>query len=69
MLGLSAQLKSGNYAFKSGITPYEVLQKIARGDVTLKRLSTGAQDSVPRHDVASRIRAVTREPSADRYSQ
>jgi UPF0755 protein len=32
-LGLSAQLKSGNYAFKSGITPYEVLQKIARGDV------------------------------------
>ncbi|WP_250534012.1 endolytic transglycosylase MltG [Caballeronia sp. AZ10_KS36] len=33
VLGLSAQLKSGNYAFKSGITPYEVLQKIARGDV------------------------------------
>ncbi|KIG11409.1 endolytic transglycosylase MltG [Caballeronia concitans] len=32
-LGLSAQLKSGNYAFKSGVTPYEVLQKIARGDV------------------------------------
>ena len=32
-LGLSAQLKSGNYAFKTGITPYEVLQKIARGDV------------------------------------
>ncbi|SPB16382.1 aminodeoxychorismate lyase [Caballeronia novacaledonica] len=33
VLGLSAQLKSGNYAFKSGITPYEVLEKIARGDV------------------------------------
>src|SRR5471032_2750913 len=32
-LGLSAQLKSGNYAFKAGITPYEMLQKIARGDV------------------------------------
>jgi UPF0755 protein len=32
-LGLSAQLKSGNYAFKTGITPYEMLQKIARGDV------------------------------------
>lgn len=32
-LGLSAQLKSGNYAFKSGVTPYEVLEKIARGDV------------------------------------
>jgi len=32
-LGLSAQLKSGNYAFRSGVTPYEVLQKIARGDV------------------------------------
>ncbi|MDR5831204.1 endolytic transglycosylase MltG [Caballeronia sp. LP006] len=33
VLGLSSQLKSGNYAFKSGVTPYEVLQKIARGDV------------------------------------
>ncbi|SAL44885.1 aminodeoxychorismate lyase [Caballeronia humi] len=32
-LGLASQLKSGNYEFKSGITPYEVLQKIARGDV------------------------------------
>ena len=32
-LGLSSQLKSGNYAFKEGITPYEMLQKIARGDV------------------------------------
>src|ERR1700712_4191061 len=33
VLGLSSQLKSGNYAFKEGITPYEMLQKIARGDV------------------------------------
>ncbi|CAG4892426.1 Endolytic murein transglycosylase [Paraburkholderia saeva] len=32
-LGLQSQLKSGNYAFKAGITPYDVLQKIARGDV------------------------------------
>jgi UPF0755 protein len=33
VLGLSSQLKSGNYAFKAGITPYDMLQKIARGDV------------------------------------
>lgn len=33
MLGLSSQLKSGNYAFSTGVTPYGVLQKIARGDV------------------------------------
>lgn len=32
-LGLASQLKSGNYEFKSGVTPYDVLQKIARGDV------------------------------------
>ena len=25
VLGLSSQLKSGNYAFKEGITPYEML--------------------------------------------
>jgi len=31
--------------------------EIARGEVTLKRLSTGAQESVPRSDVASRIRS------------
>ena len=31
--------------------------EIARGEVTLKRLSTGSQESVPRSDVASRIRA------------
>ncbi|MGF6759120.1 UPF0755 protein [Paraburkholderia sp. GAS42] len=33
VLGLQSQLKSGNYEFKAGVTPYEVLQKIARGDV------------------------------------
>ncbi|QYD70684.1 endolytic transglycosylase MltG [Paraburkholderia edwinii] len=33
VLGLQAALKSGNYEFRQGITPYEVLQKIARGDV------------------------------------
>lgn len=32
-LGLQSQLKSGNYEFKAGITPYEVLQKMALGDV------------------------------------
>ncbi|MFM0286844.1 endolytic transglycosylase MltG [Paraburkholderia megapolitana] len=33
LLGLQSQLKSGNYEFKSGVTPYDVLQKLARGDV------------------------------------
>jgi UPF0755 protein len=33
VLGLSAQLKAGDYEFQSGITPYEMLQKVARGDV------------------------------------
>jgi UPF0755 protein len=33
LLGLSAQLKSGNYEFKDGLSPYAVLQKVARGDV------------------------------------
>jgi len=33
VLGLQAALKSGNYEFRQGITPYDVLQKIARGDV------------------------------------
>ncbi|KND55527.1 protein YceG like [Candidatus Paraburkholderia kirkii] len=64
VLGLSAQLKSGNYAFKTGITPYEVLQKIARGDVneyvatviegwTLQKMR-GELDGNPalRHDTA-----------------
>jgi UPF0755 protein len=32
-LGLQSRLKSGNYEFKLGITPYEVLQKMALGDV------------------------------------
>ncbi|MCY0388117.1 endolytic transglycosylase MltG [Robbsia sp. Bb-Pol-6] len=30
---LSTALKSGNYAFETGITPYELLLKVARGDV------------------------------------
>ncbi|PXW27451.1 endolytic transglycosylase MltG [Paraburkholderia caballeronis] len=33
VLGLQSQLKSGNYEFKRGVTPYQVLQKMARGDV------------------------------------
>jgi UPF0755 protein len=33
VLGLQSELKSGNYEFKSGITPYELLQKMVRGDV------------------------------------
>jgi UPF0755 protein len=33
LLGLQSELKSGNYEFRIGVTPYEVLQKIARGDV------------------------------------
>jgi UPF0755 protein len=33
VLGLQTELKSGNYEFKQGVTPYEVLEKIARGDV------------------------------------
>ncbi|NLP64176.1 endolytic transglycosylase MltG [Paraburkholderia sacchari] len=33
VLGLQSQLKSGNYEFKAGVTPYEVLQKMALGDV------------------------------------
>ncbi|MEJ2768206.1 endolytic transglycosylase MltG [Mycetohabitans sp. B46] len=33
VLGLSSQLKSGNYTFSAGVTPYGVLQKVARGDV------------------------------------
>lgn len=32
VLRLESRLKSGNYEFKSGITPYEVLQKLALGD-------------------------------------
>lgn len=33
VLGLQSHLKSGNYEFKLGVTPYEVLQKMALGDV------------------------------------
>jgi UPF0755 protein len=63
-LGLQSRLKSGNYEFKSGITPYEVLQKLALGDTnedvvtiiegwTVKRMRAEL-DAVPsvRHDTA-----------------
>lgn len=33
LLGLESRLKSGNYEFKTGVTPYQVLQKLALGDV------------------------------------
>ncbi|PMS16324.1 endolytic transglycosylase MltG [Trinickia dabaoshanensis] len=33
LLGLQSHLKSGNYEFRTGITPYAVLQKLALGDV------------------------------------
>ncbi len=33
VLGLSSRLKSGNYEFKDGVSSYDVLQKLARGDV------------------------------------
>jgi UPF0755 protein len=33
LLGLESRLKSGNYEFRTGVTPYEVLQKLALGDV------------------------------------
>ena len=32
-LGLATRLKAGNYEFGNGVTSYQVLQKIARGDV------------------------------------
>jgi UPF0755 protein len=33
LLGLESRLKSGSYEFKGGVTPYQVLQKLALGDV------------------------------------
>jgi UPF0755 protein len=64
VLGLQSRLKSGNYEFKSGITPYEVLQKLALGDTnedvvtilegwTLKRMRAELDaDSSLKHDTA-----------------
>lgn len=64
-LGLQSQLKSGNYEFKRGVSPYEVLQKMARGDVneyvvtviegwTFKRMREELDASPAlRHDSAS----------------
>jgi UPF0755 protein len=63
-LGLQSRLKSGNYEFKSGITPYEVLQKLALGDTneeivtilegwTLKRMRVELDaDPSLKHDTA-----------------
>lgn len=33
VMGVGTQLKSGSYEFANGITPYELMEKIARGDV------------------------------------
>jgi len=33
VMGLQSRLKSGNYEFKAGVTPYGVLQKMVLGDV------------------------------------
>jgi UPF0755 protein len=64
LLGQSAQLKSGNYAFKSGVNPAQVLQKLVRGDVneyvativegwTFKRMRAELdQNPALRHDTA-----------------
>ncbi|AOK29525.1 aminodeoxychorismate lyase [Burkholderia singularis] len=32
VLGVSSQLKSGNYEFKAGVTPYQVVRKVSRSD-------------------------------------
>ena len=37
--GQSRQLKAGNYELQTGVTPIEVLRKLAQGDETLKRLT------------------------------
>ncbi|MCX8567286.1 MAG: UPF0755 protein [Glomeribacter sp. 1016415] len=34
LLKVTTQLKAGNYEFKQGVTSYQVLQKIAQGDVS-----------------------------------
>lgn len=33
VVGLQSQVKAGNYEFKAGVTPWQVLQKLVRGDV------------------------------------
>jgi UPF0755 protein len=33
LMGLAAHLKAGNYEFQNGVTPYQILEKVARGDV------------------------------------
>lgn len=37
IFGLATNLKAGNYAFYDGITPYEILQKIARGEAAFNQ--------------------------------
>ncbi|GLU35648.1 endolytic transglycosylase MltG [Trinickia caryophylli] len=63
-LGLQSRLKSGNYEFKAGVTPYEILQKLALGDTnedvvtiiegwTVKRMRAEIDaDPSLRHDTA-----------------
>lgn len=64
LLGLQTRLKSGNYEFRTGVTPYDVLQKLALGDVnesvvtivegwTFKRMRSELDASPAlRHDTA-----------------
>lgn len=64
-LNLAASIKSGDYEFKRGVTPYEVLQKLARGDVnqaaltvvegwTLRRMRAEVDaDPLLKHDTAA----------------
>ena len=37
--GQSRQLKAGNYELQQGVSPYDLLKKIATGDEDLKRLT------------------------------
>lgn len=39
ILGRADRIKAGSYEFKPGLTPYSLLQKIARGDVTLMAIT------------------------------
>lgn len=39
ILGRAGQIKAGSYEFEPGLTPYTLLQKITRGDVTLTAIT------------------------------
>ncbi|MDU0810622.1 MAG: endolytic transglycosylase MltG [Burkholderia sp.] len=39
MFNLSTHLKSGNYEFRNGITPYNLVKKLTRGDVKKERIT------------------------------